>query len=313
MLGVPCSTVRSIVTLLRELQANAVSDGYPITSLLRQCTVLAARLQHEPLRTWAARELEGYPAGVELPTYRKRFATQVLGDFSGPMGSGVKNAELPPGLLPSQLAELKEHLYFAETRQGVAEIEQLLASGEHVFQIPWPADVVVAVQSNYYEYMALQRAWQVVPATSLKACLSGIRDKVLQFALEIERQAPDAGEAAVDEIPVAEPVVSQIFNQTFYGSHATVAMAGRDATQAVSFDAVNTDTLRAAVIALGVPVQESAELVAAIEGDESEGATRPGPRTRQWLERLRARTIPVATGVATSTVTAVVLHELGLK
>jgi hypothetical protein len=74
------------------------------------------------------RELAGYPPGVDLPAYRGKFGTHVLGDFSGPMGSGMKNAELPPGLLPSKLGWLREQLYFAHRRQGAAEMEQPLAS-----------------------------------------------------------------------------------------------------------------------------------------------------------------------------------------
>lgn len=290
-----------------------MDDGSSITTLLRQCTVLATRLGLEPLRTWAARELQGYPDDVELPPYRKRFMTQVLGDFSGPAGSGLRNAQVPPGNLPEELAFLKEKLYFAETRQGVAELERLANSGETSFQIPWPADVVVAVQSNYYEFMALQRAWQVVPATAIHSALSGIRDRVLQFALDIEQQNPDAGEAAPGEAPIAEPVVNQIFNQNFYGDNTSFAAGGRDVTQTVSAKRIDMTSLEASLTGLGVPKDERVAVITAIEEDESAGEPRPGPRTRRWLQRVNDRAVTIGAGVATSTIGAVVLHELGLK
>jgi hypothetical protein len=107
--------------------------------------------------------------------------------------------------------------------------------------------------------------------------------------------------------------VSQIFNQTFYGSNTSVAMAGRDVSQAVSIKTVDLRALDTALKALGVPSDESAQLASAIEADEEARASRPGPGTQRWLDRLEARAVPVATGVATSTVTAVVLDALGLS
>lgn len=301
------------MTLLRDIQDNAVAETTPVAVLLRQCVVLASRLHHDPLREWSALELNGYPAEAELPPYRQRFATQVLGDYSGPMGSGLRNAAVPAGNIPSEFAEFKKRLYSVEPREGVAELDSLVASGENTFQIPWPADLVVAVQTEFYEHMALMRAWQVIPASAFRSVLSGIRDRVLQFALDIERENPGAGEASPDEAPIPESRVTQIFNQHFHGNNTTFAAAGRDVHQTSTTVAVDVVALSAALSGLGVPNAHVQEVVEAIQSDDQDGEVRPGPRTRRWLEMLQTRSVPIATGVTTSTVAAVVAHALGLK
>ena len=78
---------------------------------------------------------------------------------------------------------------------GVPETESLPSSGEQTFTFPWPTDVVALVQTRFYTNMNLMQAWKVIPATVFHGTLSGIRDRVLQFALEIESENPAAGEA----------------------------------------------------------------------------------------------------------------------
>lgn len=300
------------MTLLREIQDSAVGTDASVEVLLRQCIVLAVRLHHAPLREWAQLELNGYPDDVPLPEYRPKFGTQVLGDFVGPFGSGGKNLGLAPASIPEQFALAKEFLFSSEVRQRVAEIENLLASGETSFQIPWPMNFVAALQGCFYQHMNLVGARQIIPATVLSSTLSGIRDRVLQFALDIETENPNAGEAAPDERPIEEQRVTQIFNQQFYGDHAAVATGGRDVVQHVS-TSVDIDGLDVALRGLGVEDSERDAFVEAIRADENSGSSLPGPRSKAWLARLQAGSINLSSGVAIGTATALIGKLLGVS
>lgn len=55
------------MSLLRDIQQAAVDSSIPLSDLLRKCTLLAARLQNDELRSWVARELNGYESADELP------------------------------------------------------------------------------------------------------------------------------------------------------------------------------------------------------------------------------------------------------
>jgi hypothetical protein len=273
--------------------------------------MLASRLQHDELRVWATQELRGYPADAERPPYRKSFHTNVLGTFNGGFGQIMKNAGIPQFAVPD--GDLRDLLFYAEVREGVGQIEHLLSTGQSVFQIPWPADVVALFQRReIYSGMVLMEAWQVVPATAYSSVLSGIRERVLQFALDIERLDPAAGEAAPDEKPLAEQQVTQIFHQTFFGDNTNLAVGGRDVVQTVSTPLLDIDALVAGLRELGIGGEEQEMLVEAVRADQHEGAF-PGPQTHAWIERLRAGSIQLGSGVAIGTAVDLITKLLHLS
>jgi|CZKG01.1.fsa_nt_gi hypothetical protein len=293
------------MSLLTDIQDSAVGTDTPVDVLLRQCLVLAARLHHEPLRDWANLELNGYPADVPLPPYRKRFSTHVVGHLSGGFGAEMRGVGLPPSGVPNE--ELREILFSAETRQGVAAIQQLLASGDSTFQRPWPMDAVAALQGCFWDGYNLMEAHRVIPAAALASTLSGIRDRVLQFALDIYAENPEAGEASPGDTPIAEQRVTQIFNQTVYGDHAAVATGGRDTVQHVT-TSIDIDALKVALGGLGIEEQEQQALVSAVREEGSQG-----PRAKAWLARLQSGAITLGSGITVTTAGALIGKVLGLS
>lgn len=294
------------MSLLREIQNDATSNDAPVTVLLRRCLILATRLQHQPLKEWTALEMNGYPANAVLPPYRPQVRCQVLGNFAGPFGSEARNMSLPESPIPEQL---RGRLFRVEIREGVAQIEALVASGESQFQMPWPADVVAAYQDDFMEMLTLVGARQVVPATLFAGVLSGIRDRIVQFALEIEEVNPDAGEAAPGEAPIEEGRINQIFNQTFFGDNTALAVAGGGTVHQTQAVQINTTAVREAADVFGISETAREELVLAIEEDGGVAAS----KTAAWVERLKEGAIAVGSGVTTQTAVAALLGVLGLR
>jgi hypothetical protein len=292
------------VSLLRDIQNSAVGKDASVEVLLRQCVVLAARLQHNPLREWANRELTGYPGDQPLPPYRPIINTTVLGNLAGPFQSGLRNAGLASSCVPDEWG-LREALFTFEVRMGVPEMESLLSSGEQTFTFPWPTDVVALVQTRFYTNMNLMQAWKVIPATVFHGTLSGIRDRVLQFALEIESENPAAGEAEPGETPIPDQRVTQIFTQNIYGDNAAVATAAGDAVAAAG-TSVNLEALRVALRGLGIHETEQEELVTAVR---EEGGR--GPRANAWLGRLQSGAIQLGSGVTVATAADLLSKLLG--
>jgi hypothetical protein len=58
------------MSLLREIQEDAIDSGVSIEDLLRKCMLLAARLGNEEFKKWINQELNGYSTKEELPKYR---------------------------------------------------------------------------------------------------------------------------------------------------------------------------------------------------------------------------------------------------
>jgi len=85
--------------------------------------LLAARLDHNELREWVERELNGYPSADVLPPYRRGGEVPVLADFAGPYGSERRNERLPPlAVLPSELVNAADGWPVAEAGVGSAAV-----------------------------------------------------------------------------------------------------------------------------------------------------------------------------------------------
>jgi hypothetical protein len=300
------------VSLLREIQDSAIGTSTSIEVLLRQCVLLSARLHLVPLREWANLELNGYPKDATLPPYRPVFTTNVRANLSGAFGRSATNAGLASTSIPDEYDFVREQLFHSEVREGVPQIEALVATGETSFQIPWPPEVLAPLQGFFYQDMIVVDAWQVIPATVFATTLSGIRDRVLQFAIDIEAENPEAGEAAPGDVPIEERLVTQIFHTTILGDNNSVATAGGDVTQNVS-TTIDIAGLEAALRGLGVEDEERSALILGVREDESEGSAMPGPRSKAWLARLQSGSIQLGSGVAIGTAVGLVGKLLGVS
>jgi len=58
------------MSLLEEIQNEAVDKNSDLGTILRKCKVLAASLGSEPLENWLIWESNGYPDNVQVPDYR---------------------------------------------------------------------------------------------------------------------------------------------------------------------------------------------------------------------------------------------------
>jgi hypothetical protein len=128
--------------IVDDLVTAAAGATEPVSALLRKVKVIAARSETADLGEWVGHELLGYPDGAELPGYRGPFELQVLGNFSGPFGSGYRNAPIPPSAFP---AEYRHNLFTASFYQSVSELESLAASGKGL-RSEWPADALMFTQ-----------------------------------------------------------------------------------------------------------------------------------------------------------------------
>jgi len=216
------------VSLLRDIQNSAVDANEPISALLRKCKILAARLGSSEFSTWIESELNGFTDRDLLPEYRI-MAVACRGHFSGGFGSAMKNAEIPSRCIPK---DFREGLYTLYLAQPVSSLESLIQSSDGgTVQEPWPADFTAHVGRNIYQGMNCLQAWKVIPVNALVGILDMIRNRVLNFVLEIESEAPEAGDAPLNSQPVAEEKVQQIFHTHIAGNVQNLATGSNHVRQ----------------------------------------------------------------------------------
>lgn len=105
---------------------------------------------------------------------------------------------------------MREALFTFEVRSGVAELDDLAATGKGTFTQTWPAAAQVFYR-DIRDGAQLERAYILVPRGAVVSVLDSVGSRLLDFALEIEALSPDAGEAT-GAAPLPAQAVSQVFN-----------------------------------------------------------------------------------------------------
>jgi hypothetical protein len=179
--------------------------------------------------------------------------------------------------LPKKFRDALSH---ARLIQPVSAYGALLAKGDGGnFRENWPANLVAVVGGEIYQNMTCLSAWKLIPYNSVAAVLDTIRTRVLSFSLEIEAEAPDAGEAAPNAPPLPQDRVSQVFNTYISGSVQNVSTGSSQLNQNVSVNSGVSDqlfaTLLAAIAEANGPAAAKTEIAAAVTAME-EGHGSPG-------------------------------------
>jgi hypothetical protein len=298
------------MSLLRDIQSAAIDGTSDLETLLRKCRVLAARLKQEEFKNWVQWELDGYPAGVELPDYRK-FHCQCFGHFSGGFGSGLRNAPIPESCIPK---DLRDNLTHVRMHDGVAALKDI-ADGckDGALRSQWPADANPLFGHQIYEHMVLGQGWMLVPKSALVGILSTVRNRILNFALEIEASNPSAGEATPESTPVPKETVSQIFHTHIYGSVGNVA-SGQGITQTATVNIQQGDfcSLAAFLRKQRVDDDDVRDLQAAVESEPTPSNNNFGKKVSTWIGKMVQKsaegswkvTTTVASNVLTSAIKA---------
>lgn len=217
------------MSLLREIQDSAAASDVSTVTLLRKCKILAARLGSADLGLWVNCELNGYEDAETLPEYREMSAVESLGNFVGAFGRQMNNAPIPSFFIDEKLRHLVESI---KLRQAIPIYEDLLRSDQQdSFRVPWPANLLPFVGTTIVQGFSCMQAWKVLPRGKLVQIVESVRDRVLNFALELELQYPESGDAPLGSNPVPEPILRQVVNNNFYSSVGNVAAASHNVEQ----------------------------------------------------------------------------------
>lgn len=303
--AVACGENRAVSTAL-ERAVDALSDpevGLP--DALRALLVVSRRIGATELSAWLRGELDGYAAGVAVPSYREHGDMPIDLHFEGPFGASAKRT-VSPRELPEALRGAVQGL---DVRAPVAELVEL-CEGDRDPMRPLPVQWVARyrefakkMQAPTYEMMQLNHAAVKIPATHLKGLLDRIKTAALELALSLEDVSPVAGVAGgptvTDEPRLAKQVTIHLTQ--LYADGATITL-GDNATVATGAGAVAVELtvgdveglLKAARTFLGDG--GVADLEKALEEDGGQ----PGRATNRFLDRVKQGAVVLAAGVTTN-------------
>ena len=297
------------MTLLKEIQDLATDDKVKLPVVLRKCKILAVRLGHKPFGDWVDRELSGYKSVDEVPSYRE-IKTQSFGTLMNPLRQ-IDNAPIPPACIPEKCREFvtKEYLM-----AGVANYETHVADRKEDLKIPWPADLVASVSEDIYTNMTLMSAWKVLSVGTVVGMLDAIRNKVLNFALEIESEDPHAGEVKPgEEARIPQEKITQVFETNIYGTVHNIA-AGNIGYSQQNVSVVKGDlgSLSKYLSSLGIDQADIQELNDIVKSEPDAPKKTLGHKVKQWITRVAGSTLMASQQIASTVITEALMQYYGL-
>jgi hypothetical protein len=274
------------MSLLRDIQGAATDPNIDVATLLRKAKILASRLKNQELARWVDSELDGYPDAKDLPPYR------ILAVSSrGTLINRWRTVHLPEAGVMSSLIPA-EFRGWAETAYLIASVsayDSLIKQSDSggMLAVDWPQEIAVKFGAVGYAQLECLAAWQVIPVSALVAVIETVRNRVLSFALEIEEEAPDAGEAPPGAMPMPQDRVGQVFHTVIMGGVNNVAPGAVNLSQSHTVQQGDVSSLIGYLKSLGVGLSEIHSLEKILH--EPLDAQRGGP-VREWFGTLAMKT-----------------------
>jgi AbiTii len=283
------------MSLIHDIQAAAISQTTDIPTLLRMCKLLAARISHQRFSEWVDQELNGYPTVESLPDYRM-VSVDSYGSFIGAFARADR-LQIPVSILPEELREQYRHAYMGSSISAYTALLEGDKTGR--VEEPWPIGLAIHHASKLTPEMQCVAAWKEIPLGAVVRLLDSVKTRVLGFAIDLEREAPNAGDIPIgSQPPLSTEKMTQIFNTNITGNVGNLANSSENFSQSASIQPGNWDSLEQRLLSLGLrPIDLEGmrtELErAAASQEQSERAAVAGT----WIGRLAAKAIGGVSGV----------------
>ncbi len=157
------------------------------------------------------------------------FATQSCGNFTDSFHQ-MTEIVIPISSLDEKY---REHFRDIRLQESVAAYTDMVKRGDKaVFRMAWPADAVHHVAPTMFTNpVQCLSAWYALPRSAVVDLLNTVRNRVLTFAIEIEKIAPDAGEGTGDNPAIQPSQVAPVYINAFYGGAHNVAVGSHQFSQ----------------------------------------------------------------------------------
>lgn len=307
------------MSILHEIQAAVLKEGSDLGPILLKLRLLAARIGSQPLAEWVRHESEGYPRDAELPNYRF-IPVSYTANFSGPFGSGIKNAPISPYLVKKFAGD---HWVRHEMRESIAAVDDLLATAEDGGHLGInAADLILLLQGKVYADYACNSVTGSIPRSSLASVRHAVRSRVLELTLELEKSVPNAAAVAIGpaSLPTAPSAAAatQIAQQIIYGNFTSIAATGNGTNIQIGVTPHDTGSLAQFLAGSGIVEEDAQELARLAASEKPESKDEPmGPQVRSWLvenlKKAASGTWRIGVEVATDVIKEALLKYYGLK
>lgn len=199
-------------------QIDDAALGGDVTRALLLCQKLAGHAGSEELRSWAERELAGYPPDAELPEFRT-IRGVMIGQGVMP-GARFQHVTIPSDILPKEL--LDEGFLDLPIRWSIAQVQAAADTGKDVTVMPHRSALLAQVVNSANQSAAqFEQVHFDCSSTAFLAISTAVKSKLLSLTAELRRFLPD--NASLDHRKLSRAVENA--SVVVLGDHNTIATA----------------------------------------------------------------------------------------
>lgn len=306
------------MSLLHQIQESVVQDGSSLGPILLKLRLLAARLGSNDLEEWVKHESEGYPQDAVLPDYRIVGVTY-KGTFSGPFGSGIKNAPIPPILIKTFANDnWNKH----SVRESIAAVDELVKVSAKGGSLGINAsNLILLLQGKIYEDYACNDISGNISVVSLSEISQAVRNRVLELTIEFEKSIPAAahitfGTQGMDKDNASK--AQQITQQIIYGNVGNAISGGSESTINVNIQSHNKESVANYLKDSGISEEDARDFALIVASETPSSSEEPfGEGAKNWIasniRKAADGTWKVGMAVATKVLTEAALKYYGLQ
>ncbi|WP_116789103.1 AbiTii domain-containing protein [Flavobacterium psychrotrophum] len=277
--------------LVSQIINDLIDDSKSLNSALLKTKVLANRIQSIELLNWASKELTGYSDNRDLPQYRKAKHAYLKGDYI--QGNNLfKNADIPTDGLEN---DLEKKLLLHDFSDSIKSLESLISKNNPKIGFPLNPTIVAFLESNIQNngnpYFQLLNVNKIASTTIIVEILSNVRDKLLDFMLEIDKQFDNITE--IRDLKMKSEEIKSIVNNTIIQGDGNVLNTGEKAN-IKNINKINKSNKTDLISALkdnGVSDGDISELVEIIDQEEPISETSMGPVVNKWIGKMLNKAI----------------------
>ena len=291
--------------LLGDIRDDLLDQSSDLTDTLRKTIMLAQEHQSSVLREWVESELNGYPELATVPEYR-RVRITLAGTFKGPAGRSIPGVGISAAGLHWRVRDSINNLYIHDS---VAALEDSLAHDVHHRNLPVQVVAWLREANQMEEDMELVEAYQQISRYSIVGILQSIRNRLLDFVLEMQKLEAASNDENGDgaETEAARDAINIIIR----GDNNSVVAAGGNIWQEIApVQQGDLDSLVAHLQGHQVPDEDIQELRNAVNSEPTTTDGGFGPNVRAWLGGMVSKAVSGAWQVASEEATTTLVNAI---
>jgi hypothetical protein len=259
-----------------------------LTDAMLKTKVLMHKIGHKELAEWVNDELNGYPNGKDVPSYRI-IPARLLGD--------VANAAWRHSKFTLPIAHLSEkqrkHFTERDLRESIHVLEE--------FSKKPNGHLSYAIQPEFYGAIGevldggwIERAWVQIEITQVMNSLIEVRSRLLDFVLGLQDELGDVQEENMKE--AAKHIDADgLFSRSVFGNNTTIQIGSYNTQKVhISVTKGDFDSLSRELTKHGVAPADVSALQEAIGQDDGaieHNQSNVGPAVKGWMATMLQKAI----------------------